>query len=300
MPKIIRSGVFETNSSSAHSLAIPKKPTMSYPQYNGQNIDLDLGSYDFYSEATPGIEYTKFEDKLAYIYSSIFYHFQTVCVIKKVDLTNLEIDGYDLGKMETVGSSLDNGTPQTTDYGASILRVGYCFNETGLRLISLIEDLCRKHCKVGRIMLYNVGWKDCKDWYKVEDRYVDFTYTIKGVKSTPVYPYDWICFERYPNLEYPLPLSILFDKEKISKILFSTDTIIRIGTDNGDVPLSPKLTKTNDYIGVRNYDPVSKILADYHLVYNGNEVYTDLANKQIAWVSSMDLSGIEKPFTFKE
>ena len=75
MPKIQRTGVFETNSSSAHSLAISKESKLSIPNLKDQDLVLDVFKYSFAGEPDDSQIYDSFKSKLSYIVASFMSYF---------------------------------------------------------------------------------------------------------------------------------------------------------------------------------------------------------------------------------
>lgn len=80
MPKIIRKSTFETNSSSAHSIVIPKN-ALSAKDY-AHNWDwkdtvvvLNLKNDDFYGEDDDGVIFNSLKDKLTFVLKDLFFTF---------------------------------------------------------------------------------------------------------------------------------------------------------------------------------------------------------------------------------
>lgn len=84
MPKIVRKSTFETNSSSAHSIVIPKdallienlKHKQGFKDFNNSVVILNLkNNDDYYGENDDGIIFNSLKDKLTFLLKDLFYHF---------------------------------------------------------------------------------------------------------------------------------------------------------------------------------------------------------------------------------
>ena len=74
--KIVRQGVFETNSSSAHSLTFKKGDNLVTPKYPHNTMTIDVEEFKkFNGEPSVPRIYTSFEDRVNYILASIWTYF---------------------------------------------------------------------------------------------------------------------------------------------------------------------------------------------------------------------------------
>lgn len=282
MPKIQRTGVFETNSSSAHSLAISKESKLSIPNLKDQDLVLDVFKYSFAGEPDDARVYDSFESKLSYIvasFMSYFYYDAYDLTVKAPEdwinqqetLSSLNQDTVlNIDKFKRVDVKAGTFTEATNHidmwgaYRQLLLPIFEMVKEkTGCKDILFVQPELEVEFYIGEGKLKKeYGYWDYDRW-NIE------TVTVGEEKIVRLYDLQWI---NHLEIEYELPLRCFFDLDFIERFLFNSKSYVRIGTDNGGLPIDPKIckAKSNEWVGCDSYPHLKIILDHYDFIYNGS------------------------------
>lgn len=278
--RIVRQGVFETNSSSAHSLTFKKGDNYTQHEFKEGIFQFRLEDLDrFVGEPNPAVVFTSFEDRIRYILGSIFYHFsegqpkwveipeECYLRIKKLN-DDLTEDGED--------EEIPSHTWDLKEYNGKFYHLvsSYELSFDGRRVIQSLEKFLRNyvegfvgfefHNTLATIIVYND---------ELEDKYEEILPV--ELKSTR-YAVEWFwniapeSYERF-ELEHPIPLTNLLNGEWMKDFIFSESTCIRVSDTLS--PLDPELiTPSPSYISFSDQSQLRKIVNKYVVVYNSCEL----------------------------
>lgn len=272
--KIVRQGVFETNSSSAHSLTFKKGDELVLPKYPHEYVLIDINEFrKFNGEPNPPKEYSSLQDRVHYVLASIWTYFNDSYPV----WIEIPKEYYDYA-IETEESYLKNCNPE--DFYAPTDSIKFLLREHEGKFYHLVD---RHQLSYFGLRLTFSLEKFLVDYagiigFEFKNRPVELEMTdktvhgklLKGDLKTVRYASDWFFYTlNYPNeLDQPIPLDKLLDGEWLKDFLFSESTKIRIGTT--DSPIDPTLIGygKDQPIYTSNEGEMRKITKKYELVLN--------------------------------
>ena len=284
--RIVRQGVFETNSSSAHSLTFKKGDNLVTPKYPHNTMTIDAEEFKkFNGEPSVPRVYTSLEDRVNYILASIWTYFSFSYPV----WVEIPKEYYDYA-IQTEEDYLNTCKPD--DFYAPRDSIRFSLREHNSKFYHL-ADRCQLQYQGSRLV------ENLKRFLIDYAGIVGFEYLSKPARlETPSkvfysklrkddenvtrsqcgWFYDTI--EYSFDLDYPLPLDKLLDGEWLKDFLFSESTKIRIGTT--DSPIDPTLIGygENQAIYTSNEGEMRKITKKYELVLNSVSYQVDKNSKR--------------------
>lgn len=275
--RIIRQGVFETNSSSAHSLTFKKGDKYIQHEFKEGVFQFRLEDLDrFVGEPSPAVIFTSFEDRIRYILGSIFYHFS------RGEPKWVEISEECYLRIKTLNADIlenneDEEIPSHAwdlkEYNRKFYHLisSYELSFEGRQITMSLEKFLRNyvegfegfefHNTPAIMIFYN---------NESEDKYEEILPV--DLKSTR-YAVNWFyniapeSSERF-ELENPIPLTKLLDGEWMKDFIFSESTCIRVSDTLS--PLDPELIAPPipSYISLSDQNQLRRIVNKYVVIYN--------------------------------
>lgn len=272
--RIVRQGVFETNSSSAHSLTFKKGDNLVTPKYPHNTMTIDVEEFKkFNGEPSIPRIYTSFEDRVNYILASIWTYFSFSYPV----WVEIPKEYYDYA-IQTEEDYLNTCKPD--DFYAPRYSIKFFTKEYegkfyhladraqlqyyGSRLVENLERFLIDYAGI-------VGFEYLSKPARLETPNEVFFSSLRKDDekvSTSICEWFYDTIDNSIDLDYPLPLDKLLDGEWLKDFLFSESTKICIGTT--DSPIDPKLigNSENRPIYTSNESEMRKITKKYELVLN--------------------------------
>lgn len=284
--KIIRQGVFETNSSSCHSITLKRVvPNLQKPILQGKVITINPETWYKYSgEPCEERVFTSFEDKLNYILASVWSYFYsgnsyysevskeykdyTVKLSTDIDPTYQEQFQFFKGKE---GKDVARFT---------VSRLGY----VGALYVSDLLDFLEK--ETGASFRLQNG---CE---KLEYGGIEFQEkkVPRGVFQYARMESEWECYSEFEfpfSLDTPIPLPKLYHRGWVEYFLFSDSVKIRIASTSSNNPLDPEIFE--DSHGAYEDENIVKVLKDY-------EVFVDGLSNELGSEGRVQYKNLNRPF----
>lgn len=274
--RIVRQGVFETNSSSAHSLTFKKGDRYIQHEFKEGVFQFRLEELEKFAgePSTPRV-FTSFEDRIRYILGSIFYHFSRgepkwveipeVChlKIKKLNESMSEKDEEEEVPSHTWDLKEHNGKFYH-------LVTSYQISFEGRIIVGSLEKFLRNYVEGFKGFQFHNTPATMEFYYREsEDKYEEI---LQEESKSSRFALGWFwniapeSSERF-ELEHPIPLSRLLDGEWMKDFIFSESTCIRVSDTLS--PLDPELINpTPSYIRISDQSQIRKIANKYVVVYN--------------------------------
>lgn len=284
--RIVRQGVFETNSSSAHSLTFKKGDELVLPKYPHEYVLIDINEFrKFNGEPSPPREYSSFSDRVHYILANIWTYFNDsypvwIEIPKEYYDYALKIEENYLQacKPEDFYAPTDSIKFLLREHEGKFYHLvdRHQLSHYGLRLVLSLEKFLKEY-----VGIIGFEFKNRPVELEMDNKTVHGK-LLKGDSKTVRYASDWF-FDtlNYPNeLDQPIPLTKLLDGEWVKDFLLSESTKIRIGTT--DSPIDPTLIgySKNQPIYVSSDSEMRKITKKYELVLNSVSYQVDKNSKR--------------------
>ena len=263
--KIVRTSVFETNSSSCHSLTISKDGKTQKLNLQGKVISLNPEKWHIYSgEPIEERVFTSFEDKLNYIAASIWTyfhqentHYAEVSKEYKDYIVNL-FSQIDENYQEQRHFFTDKDGKIIGRFATSMLNyVGECY-------ISDLLNFLEKETGASFKLIHGHG----------DLNFYDRTYPETRVPGSgepnPRFAYEWeyycdVGFDK--QLDSPIPLPYLLDRDWVENFLFNDSVKIRIASTSSNNPLDPEIFENP--IEVYDEDVIPEALETHEVIIDG-------------------------------
>lgn len=295
--KIVRKSAFETNSSSCHSLAIPKRESRRL-DYNQKQIQINLEDFLRKYNRDKATTLKSVEDKLAYVFLSFMDIHKTKATPALVTLKNTKAKKalYSiLNNQEAIFEKPEKPyqifrtvSNKYKIIGDKFLVYSHRLNpDSFVELKDILVDVCSA-LNASEVVLKQNGLScsiyDCFDYalddyfqldYKLKTSVIESDNTeLSGVEYLSISDHLILSPRPYLDkyLDYPIESSALLDRELMVRFITDQKSSIYLATSESTLSISP----LNPKLGGRGCDCLQpqgelfhKVLDRYDLIING-------------------------------